>query len=81
MSTGVSPAIASHQAPSTALRCTNGCAPLAITTPPWPPSSRDSPWAALARAEEIADLVVTLASPVSAYMTGQCVTIDGGMSL
>jgi len=39
------------------------------------------PMGRIGRAEEIADLVVTLASPVSAYMTGQCVTIDGGMSL
>ena len=32
-------------------------------------------------AQEIADLVVYLASDKSAYMTGQCIAIDGGMTL
>jgi len=39
------------------------------------------PMGRLGRAEEIADLVVYLASDESRYMTGQCVNIDGGMTL
>jgi 2-keto-3-deoxy-L-fuconate dehydrogenase len=39
------------------------------------------PMGRLGEAKEIADLVVYLASDESAYMTGQCVAIDGGMTL
>ncbi|MDQ2088883.1 SDR family oxidoreductase [Marimonas arenosa] len=39
------------------------------------------PMGRLGTAQEIADLVVYLASDESRYMTGQCVTIDGGMTL
>lgn len=39
------------------------------------------PMGRIGMAAEIADLVVYLASAESAYMTGQCLTIDGGMSL
>ena len=39
------------------------------------------PMGRLGVAEEIADLVVYLASDESRYMTGQCVAIDGGMTL
>ena len=35
----------------------------------------------LGEAEEIADLVVYLASDETRYMTGQCVAIDGGMTM
>ena len=39
------------------------------------------PMGRIGTAEEIADLTVYLASDESRYMTGQCVTIDGGMTL
>jgi 2-keto-3-deoxy-L-fuconate dehydrogenase len=39
------------------------------------------PMGRIAAAHEIADLVVYLASAESSYMTGQCLVIDGGMSL
>jgi len=39
------------------------------------------PMGRLGEAQEIADLVVYLASDESRYMTGQCVAIDGGMTL
>ncbi|MHA6262559.1 SDR family oxidoreductase [Arenibacterium sp. CAU 1754] len=39
------------------------------------------PMGRLGTAQEMADLVVYLASDESRYMTGQCVTIDGGMTL
>jgi len=39
------------------------------------------PMGRLGEAQEIADLVVYLASDESHYMTGQCVAIDGGMTL
>lgn len=39
------------------------------------------PMGRLGEAEEIADLVVYLASEESRYMTGQCVAIDGGMTM
>jgi 2-keto-3-deoxy-L-fuconate dehydrogenase len=39
------------------------------------------PMGRIAAAREIADLVVYLASAESSYMTGQCLIIDGGMSL
>ncbi len=39
------------------------------------------PMGRLGEAEEIADLVVYLSSDESRYMTGQCVNIDGGMTL
>jgi len=39
------------------------------------------PMGRLGEAEEIADLVVYLSSDESRYMTGQCVAIDGGMTL
>ena len=39
------------------------------------------PMGRLGEAHEIADLVVYLASDESRYMTGQCIAIDGGMTL
>lgn len=39
------------------------------------------PMGRLGEAQEIADLVVYLSSEESRYMTGQCVAIDGGMTL
>ncbi|GGE58500.1 SDR family oxidoreductase [Actibacterium pelagium] len=39
------------------------------------------PMGRLGEAQEIADLVVYLACDESRYMTGQCVAIDGGMTL
>lgn len=39
------------------------------------------PMGRLGEASEIADLVVYLASDESRYMTGQCVAIDGGMTM
>lgn len=39
------------------------------------------PMGRLGEAQEIADLVVYLASDESRYMTGQCVAIDGGMTV
>ena len=39
------------------------------------------PMGRLGEAQEIADLVVYLSSDESAYMTGQCIAIDGGMTL
>jgi len=39
------------------------------------------PMGRLGEAEEIADLVVYLSSDESRYMTGQCVAIDGGMTM
>ena len=39
------------------------------------------PMGRLGEAEEIADLVVYLASDETRYMTGQCVAIDGGMTM
>lgn len=39
------------------------------------------PMGRLGEAEEIADLVVYLASDETRYMTGQCIAIDGGMTV
>ncbi len=39
------------------------------------------PMGRIGEAQEIADLVVYLASDESRYMTGQCVAIDGGMTV
>ena len=39
------------------------------------------PMGRIGNADEIADLVVYLTSAESRYMTGQCIVIDGGMSL
>ncbi len=33
----------------------------------------------LGTADEVADVVLFLASPTSSYITGQCITIDGGL--
>jgi len=41
---------------------------------------RDIPLQRLGRPEEIADVVVFLASEQSSYMTGTCVTADGGVT-
>jgi NAD(P)-dependent dehydrogenase (short-subunit alcohol dehydrogenase family) len=40
----------------------------------------DIPWGRLARPEEVARLAVFLASDDSEYITGQCISIDGGAS-
>ena len=40
---------------------------------------RDIPLHRLGRAEEVASLVIFLASERSSYMTGTCVTVDGGV--
>jgi 3-oxoacyl-[acyl-carrier protein] reductase len=40
---------------------------------------RDIPLHRLGRAEEVANVVVFLASERSSYMTGTCVTVDGGV--
>jgi 3-oxoacyl-[acyl-carrier protein] reductase len=40
---------------------------------------KDIPLGRLGRAEEVANLIVFLASECSSYMTGTCVTIDGGV--
>ena len=42
-------------------------------------ASRDIPLHRLGRAEEVASVVVFLASERSSYMTGTCVTVDGGV--
>ncbi|MCY4291115.1 MAG: SDR family oxidoreductase, partial [Roseovarius sp.] len=39
------------------------------------------PMGRLGKAEEIADLVVYLGSDESRYLTGQCIAIDGGMTV
>ena len=41
---------------------------------------RDIPLQRLGRPEEIASVVVFLASQQSSYMTGTCVTVDGGVT-
>ena len=40
---------------------------------------KDIPLGRLGRPEEVANLIVFLASECSSYMTGTCVTIDGGV--
>jgi len=40
---------------------------------------RDIPLRRLGRAEEVANVAVFLASECSSYMTGTCVTVDGGV--
>ena len=40
---------------------------------------KDIPLRRLGRPEEVANLIVFLASECSSYMTGTCVTIDGGV--
>ena len=40
---------------------------------------RDIPLKRLGRPEEVANLVVFLASECSSYMTGSCITVDGGV--
>ena len=39
------------------------------------------PMGRLGTADEIAELVVYLSSDETKYMTGQCVAIDGGMTM
>jgi 3-oxoacyl-[acyl-carrier protein] reductase len=40
---------------------------------------KDIPLHRLGRPEEVANLITFLASECSSYMTGTCVTIDGGV--
>jgi 3-oxoacyl-[acyl-carrier protein] reductase/bacilysin biosynthesis oxidoreductase BacG len=40
---------------------------------------RDIPMQRLGRPEEVANVVAFLASECSSYMTGACVTVDGGV--
>jgi 3-oxoacyl-[acyl-carrier protein] reductase len=42
--------------------------------------SKDIPLGRFARAEEIATMVVWLASPLASYITGQAVNVDGGIA-
>ena len=35
----------------------------------------------LGTTDEVADVVLFLASPTSSYITGQCITIDGGLTM
>ena len=41
---------------------------------------RDIPLKRIGRPEEVANVVVFLASELSSYMTGTCVTVDGGVT-
>lgn len=43
--------------------------------------SRESPWGRMARPEEIAAVIDFLASPAAAWVTGQTLVVDGGLSL
>lgn len=40
--------------------------------------ARDIPLKRIGRPEEVASVVVSLASERASYMTGTCVTVDGG---
>ena len=65
----------------------NSVAPGAIATPTagvGPDTARDRwavPMARQGRAEEIASTVLFLLSDMSSYMTGQCLVVDGGVSV
>ena len=43
-------------------------------------NSRSIPMGRMGEAEEVADVIVFLASDAASYITGTCINVDGGMS-
>jgi len=71
--------LAVEWAPKVRVNCVS--AGLVATEQPAPDVGAALPLGRLGRADEVADAVVWLASPASAYVTGQQIAIDGGYSL